>query len=51
MIAVIGTLSFATTAGGPLIVVLLGTAILWWFSPIEAGESGKEAAKRVLEKY
>ena len=36
--------TIAVTAGGPLIAVLSGTAIFWWFSPIEAGESEEQAA-------
>ena len=35
--------SLAAGASGPFVAVLGGTALLWWFSPIEAGESEEQA--------
>ena len=35
--------SLAAGAAGPFVAVLGGTALLWWFSPIEAGESEEQA--------
>ena len=36
-------ISFVGSAFGTFVGVLGGTAILWWFSPIEAGESEEQA--------